>query len=110
MKNISISVADGNVHLDCSGFELSDDVIVDNVTLVAGLLAQLLSADHVKALLTEKTLQQRLVGIAAQDMVVQASILHALSQAQILQDVTAGHSSIADYGFPEFQSDRMIDV
>lgn len=110
MKDISVSVTGGKVHLDCSRFNLTDDVIADNVSAVTELLAQLLLADLAKALLEDKALQLRLVGIAAQDMIVQASILHAVNQAKILHDVTAGRSSIAAYGFPEFQSDRTIDV
>ena len=110
MQDISASVADGKVQLDCSGFKLGDDVIADRVGVVTKLLAQLLLADHAKDLLEDTPLRQRIMGIAAQDMIVQASVLHAINQAQILLDITIGRSSIADYGFPEFQSDRIIDV
>ena len=110
MQDISVSVAGGKVQLDCGSFKLTDDVIAEKVRAVTALLAQLLLADHAKALLEDVALQQRQMGIAAQDMIVQASILHAVNQAEILLGVTSGRLSIAASGFPEFQSDRTIDV
>lgn len=110
MPDISIFVADGEVHLDCSRIGLSDDAIADNLNVVTELLAQLLLVEQAKALLTDETLQQRLTGIAAQDMMLQASNLNALNQAKVLQDIIAGRASTTAYGFPEFRGETAIDV
>jgi hypothetical protein len=110
MRNILVSVFDRRVQLDCSDFDLDDDVIVDSVSAVTELLTQILRAARSKALLTDATLEGRIAGIAAQDMIVQASILQALLQARILEEITLGRSSISDYGFPEFQETNTFDV
>jgi hypothetical protein len=110
MQGISVSIVSGLAQLDCRVFNLSDDAIADIIGSVTQLLSHLLLAEQAKALLADPVLQVRLTGIAAQDMVVQASILHAVYQAQVLHNIATGHSSIADHGFPEFRGETAIDV
>jgi hypothetical protein len=110
MQDISVSVVEGRVHLDCSGFGLEDEVIYDELMVLVPLLERLLTADRTRDLLDDDVVADRLRGILAQDMVVQASVTAAVRQANLLIDIAAGKASIRDHGFPEFQDGREIDV
>lgn len=110
MQDIEVSVADCRVHLDCSNFALDDLAIRDHVQTLIPLLQRLLTADCSLALLPDDVLKRRFRAIAAQNMMVDASIAAAISRVEILLDIISGHASIADHGFPEFQDERVIDV
>jgi hypothetical protein len=104
-----------NIELQCDGaritldFETLDISAVETrVREILPLLQYLVSADIARANLCQTTLEDRQLGIAAQDMMSQAALVAAIRHAQLLGLITEGKQSIADHGFPEFESKHNV--
>jgi hypothetical protein len=100
--DIRLKVDGNRAVLDYGSIALSSEQVEERVKQILPLLAKLLAADVAEMSLTETELHKRFRGIAAQNMIVEATIHSTILHAELLSEIASGRESIADHGFPEF--------
>jgi hypothetical protein len=106
MYNIELQTEGARIILDFGTLDIS--AVEARVREILPLLQYLVSADSARANLRHAVQKDRLLGIAAQDMMSQAALGEAIRHAQLLGLITEGKQSIADHGFPEFESKHNV--
>lgn len=110
MQDIDVNVTGSRVAIDFARTDLNTETLSDRLHEVLPLLYALLSADDAwfKLTDTERALRDR--GILATNMICQGATQNAIQWAELLNSIVDGSESIANHGFPEFESGRSIDV
>jgi hypothetical protein len=100
--DIIVKVDGNRVVLDWGSVGLQPESVEGRLQQVIPLLELLLEAEINLMSLAESELEKRFRGVLAQNMIVEAAILSAKEQSELLSHIITGQESIADHGFPEF--------
>lgn len=99
------------VVVDCSAFQLASDVVLERLDELLPIIDQVLAADEVWLSLPDDLISSRFRERLALDMVYQACLVRAHSEAVSLFRVVSGIEPSSGASFPEFRrgSDPLTD-
>jgi hypothetical protein len=108
MKNeIGISVVDAVIHIDCSFFELSSEVVLERLRELMPVLERVLSADQVWHKLPDDLVLPLLDRRLRCDLLYQAAVAQALGASSRLFEVVP--TSLSVFGQEGFPTDASED-
>lgn len=109
--SVDSSVDGTRVVVDCSAFQLANDVVLERLGELLPIIDQILAADEVWHSLPDDLVSSRFRERLALDMVYQACLARAHSEAVSLLGVVSGVEPSSGASFPEFRrgSDPLAD-
>lgn len=99
---LKVTVRDSIVTFDFSEFSIDSDILLDRIDEITPVLQSVIEADVIRSLADDDLHARLLPLILAKDLMYQAYLHKAQSEAKAMEDVLMERVTASQAGFPEF--------